>query len=1097
MAEGRFEAVGSTMPFLAMEERQRAFWRERRVFERSVEERPAERLYTFYEGPPTANGAPGVHHVISRVYKDLFPRYKTMRGYRVPRKAGWDTHGLPVELEVERELGLSTKAEIEAFGIAEFNQRCRESVMRYVEQWRDLTDRIAFWIDLDDPYVTFERNYVETAWWIFKSLWDGGLIYEARRVTPHCPRCETSLSSHELSLGYQEDTPDPSITVKFRLLPEWLPAELSDFQGETSLVAWTTTPWTLPGNTALAVASEETYAVVEAHNATTGAAERLILAQARLGGGEAGLEEAAVLRTLPGSALAGLRYEGLYEPAEWGERVLRFQQGRLNDWDAAAGAVERRVLPAGFVSMEEGTGIVHIAPSFGEDDYALGREQDLFFLQPVDLRGRFRGGPFGGQFVKDADAAIVEDLTARGLLLQRGTIRHTYPFCWRCDTPLLYYAKPSWYIATTEVAESLRRGNRELMHWYPAHVRDGRYGDWLANNVDWAISRERFWGTPLPFWRCADCAATTAVGSFGELAERSGGGAEIEDPHRPHVDEVTLACGDCGGTMRRVPEVADAWFDSGAMPYAQWHYPFEHAETFGQRFPADFICEAVDQTRGWFYSLHAEAALLHQVGQVPAPVSYQHVISLGHILDEGGEKMSKSKGNVVDPWTVLDEHGADALRWYLYTASPTGNPRRFSSDLVGEAQRRFLLTLWNTYSFFVTYANIDGFDPAAAAGGGEERAELDDWVRGALQGLIGDVTEALEAYDPTAAGRAIEGFVDELSNWYVRRSRRRFWKSEDDADKAAAYGTLYECLTTLSMLLAPFTPYVAEEMYRNLVAAGGGEAAESVHLAAWPEAEASLVDAERARAMRLVQRLASLGRAARSKAGVKVRQPLPAVMVGVRSAGERAAVERYAPMLLDELNVKAIGFLEGDSGEGSGALVEYVIKPNLPVLGPRLGKAVGPLRRAMQELDGPVAAGIARAAEAGETIEIAGVDLAPEDLLIEMREREGAATAQDALYTVAVTTALTAELEQEGRARELVHRLQTLRRKAGFEIADRITVWISGDAPALSAAMAAHERHIRGETLARALHMSAPPADATTSVETIDGETVTLGVGRG
>ena len=543
MAEGRFEAVGSTMPFLAMEERQRAFWRERRVFERSVEERPAERLYTFYEGPPTANGAPGVHHVISRVYKDLFPRYKTMRGYRVPRKAGWDTHGLPVELEVERELGLSTKAEIEAFGIAEFNQRCRESVMRYVEQWRDLTDRIAFWIDLDDPYVTFERNYVETAWWIFKSLWDGGLIYEARRVTPHCPRCETSLSSHELSLGYREDTPDPSITVKFRLLPEWLPAELSDFQGETSLVAWTTTPWTLPGNTALAVASEETYAVVEAHNATTGAAERLILAQARLGGGEAGLEGAAVLRTLPGSALAGLRYEGLYEPAEWGERVLRFQKGRLNDWDAAAGAVERRVLPAGFVSMEEGTGIVHIAPSFGEDDYALGREQDLFFLQPVDLRGRFRGGPFGGRFVKDADAAIVEDLTARGLLLQRGTIRHTYPFCWRCDTPLLYYAKPSWYIATTEVAESLRRGNRELMHWYPAHVRDGRYGDWLANNVDWAISRERFWGTPLPFWRCADCAATTAVGSFGELAERSGGGAEIEDPHRPHVDEVTMACG--------------------------------------------------------------------------------------------------------------------------------------------------------------------------------------------------------------------------------------------------------------------------------------------------------------------------------------------------------------------------------------------------------------------------------------------------------------------------------------------------------------------------------------------------------------------------
>ena len=1083
---GRFTPVGSTMPYLELEQRQRDFWRTQRIFERSIEERPADKLFTFYEGPPTANGAPGVHHVLSRVYKDLFPRFKTMRGFRSPRKAGWDTHGLPVELEVERELGLSTKAEIEAFGIEEFNRRCRESVMRYVSQWRDMTERIAFWVDMDDAYVTFHAEYVESVWWIFKSLWDGDLIYEARRVTPHCPRCETSLSSHELSLGYKEETPDPSVAIKFRLSPDSLPEALAGYYGETYLVAWTTTPWTLPGNTALAVAPGETYAVVEREG------ERLILAEARVAGPEVGLSEPGseappVARTLPGAVLVGLPYEGLYEPGEWGERVLRFNDTRLEDSDEQP---QRRVLAADFVSMEDGTGIVHIAPAFGEDDYGLGRTNALFFLQPVDLRGRFTCGPFQGQFVKDADALIMQDLADRGRLLKRSTIRHTYPFCWRCDTPLLYYAKPSWYVATTRVGESLTQGNRELMHWYPPHVRDGRYGDWLANNVDWAVSRERFWGTPLPFWRCDDCRATDAVGSFAELAERAGT-PPIDDPHRPFVDDVTIPCDDCGSVMRRVPEVADAWFDSGAMPYAQWHYPFENQELFRQRFPADFICEAVDQTRGWFYSLHAEAALLHRVEATPEPIAYRNVISLGHILDEQGEKMSKSKGNVVDPWSVLDDHGADALRWYLFTASPTGNPRRFSSDLVGEAQRRFLLTLWNTYSFFVTYALIDGFDPASPPPA--ERSELDGWVRGALQATVAEVSEALESYDPTGAGRAIERFVDELSNWYVRRSRRRFWKSEDDQDKAAAYHTLYECLVTIAKLLAPFTPYVADEMYRNLAAAGDAEAPDSVHLARWPDADASLIDAERIEAMRLVQRLASLGRAARSKAGVKVRQPLPALMVGVRSGEERARVERYAAMLLEELNVKAIEFVDA-SGAGAG-LVEYVIKPNLPVLGPRLGKDVGTLRRAMQDLDAAVAAGIAQAAEAGETIEIGGFELAPGDLLIEMREREGAATAQDATSTVAVRTELTPVLVQEGRVREIVHRLQSLRREAGFEIADRIAVWVDGGGEA-AAAIAAHEAYVRAETLALELHQGAPPDDAQVAHEEIEGESLRLGVRR-
>ena len=1088
---GRFTPVGSTMPYLEMEQRQRDFWRQQRIFERSIEERPADKLFTFYEGPPTANGAPGVHHVLSRVYKDLFPRYKTMRGFRSPRKAGWDTHGLPVELEVERELGLSTKAEIEAFGIAEFNRRCRESVMRYVSQWRDMTERIAFWVDMDDAYVTFHANYVESVWWILKSLWDGDLIYEARRVTPHCPRCETSLSSHEVSLGYKDDTPDPSVAIKFRARPASLPQELSGFAGDTYFVAWTTTPWTLPGNTALAVAPGETYAVVELDG------ERLILAQDRVGGDEAGMESPTVLLTVPGASLVGVQYEGLYEPGDWGDRVLRFRDTRLLETDEPP---ERRVLAADFVSMEDGTGIVHIAPAFGEDDYGLGRDQDLFFLQPVDLRGRFTSGPFAGQFVKDADAAIMQDLTDRGRLLKRSTIRHTYPFCWRCDTPLLYYAKPSWYVATTQVGELLTQGNRELMHWYPPHVRDGRYGDWLANNVDWAVSRERFWGTPLPFWRCTSCNATDAVGSFAELAERSGT-PRIEDPHRPFVDDITIPCTACDGEMRRVPEVADAWFDSGAMPYAQWHYPFENQDIFKERFPADYICEAVDQTRGWFYSLHAEAALLHRVEATPEPIAYRNAISLGHILDENGEKMSKSKGNVVDPWSVLDAHGADALRWYLYTASPTGNPRRFSSNLVGEAQRRFLLTLWNTYSFFVTYASIDGFDPNSPPP--PQRSELDDWVRSALQSTVAEVTQALEGYDPTSAGRAIETFVDELSNWYVRRSRRRFWKPDDDQDKAAAYHTLYECLATVAKLLAPFTPYVAEEMYRNLV--GGGEpsasaqaAPDSVHLASWPEADASLIDTSsgdggRIEAMRLVQRLASLGRAARSKAGIKVRQPLPSLMVGVRSADERAQVERYASMLLDELNVKAIEFVDASSA-GAG-LVEYVIKPNLPVLGPRLGKSVGTLRRAMQDLDTAVAAGIAQAAEAGETIEIGGFELAPSDLLIEMREREGAATAQDAYSTVAVTTDLTPALVQEGTAREIVHRLQGLRREASFEIADRIVVWYEGGAAAV-AAIEAHAEYVRTETLAVELQHAPAPADAQTAAEDVNGEPLRLGLRR-
>ena len=1100
----RFQPVGSRMPFQELEERQRAFWKERAIFRRSVEERPADKIYSFYEGPPTANGTPGVHHVLARVFKDLFPRYKTMRGYRVPRKGGWDTHGLPVELEVERELGLQSKAEIEQYGIAAFNQKCRESVMRYVGQWADMTERIAFWLDMDDPYITYEPKYVESCWWILKTLWDRGLIYEARRTAPHCPRCETSLSSHEVAQGFREDTPDPSVYIKFPADRASLPAPLRDFEGATYLLAWTTTPWTLPGNTALAVAAEETYVAVEGEES-----ERLLLAERLLTPTFAGLldETPAPVARLRGSELAGVTVGGLYEPGEWGVPVLHFEDGRLQEWDAARGPVpRRRVLTADFVSMEEGTGIVHIAPAFGEDDHLLGRAEDLLFIQPIDLKGRVSGAtsPFAGLFVKDADVAIMADLKERGLLLRQTVIRHTYPFCWRCETPLLYYAKPSWYLATTRVGQSLTRGNRELMHWYPEHIRDGRYGDWLANNVDWAISRERYWGTPLPFWRCEQCRDTVAVGSFAELKERArdGDSVDLSDPHRPAVDAITIACHECDGTMRRVPEVVDAWFDSGAMPYAQWHYPFENQAAFREQFPADFICEAVDQTRGWFYSLHAEAALLHEAGEAPAPVAYRNVLSLGHILDQGGEKMSKSRGNVVDPWEVLDERGADALRWYMYTAAPPGNPRRFSSKLVGEAQRKFLLTLWNTYSFFVTYAVIDSFDPAAAPaarGPGEAGAAASDpdrWILSALHSLINTVTVALDGYDPTGAARALEQFVEELSNWYVRRSRRRFWKSEDDADKAAAYHTLYECLATLAKLLAPFTPYVAEEIYRNLVAPVSEGAPESVHLAAWPEAEAALIDRERNEEMRLVQRLASLGRAARSKAGLKVRQPLAEMLVALRDPDEEATVRRYEWMLLDELNVKRLIVVEASAG-----LVETVLRPNLPLLGPRLGKDVGRLRDALRSLSGEAATRVAEAVAAGESIEIEGFRLGPEDVLVELRERAGAATAHDGPYTVAVSTEISPELRREGAAREVVHRIQSLRREARFEIADRIDLFIIGEsAPRVIEAVLAHRDYVEAETLAVRSEIlateDAKTGGATLSKESIDDETVTLGVRR-
>ena len=1087
---GRFEPIPSRVSFPQLEESVLELWRDRDVFRRSVQERPADKLFSFYEGPPTANGNPGIHHVLARVFKDLIPRYKTMRGYRVPRKGGWDTHGLPVELEVEKELGLSSKPEIEAYGVEAFNAKCRESVFRYVSEWERMTERIGFWIDLDDAYVTYTREYVESGWWVFKTLWDAGLVMRDFRVTPHCPRCETSLSSHEIALGYQEDTEDPGVTLMFEVTParnHEADAALRLGDGvPTYLLAWTTTPWTLSGNTALAVAPDASYAVVE-RELPGGGQGRIVIAAA-LVESLAG-EGDPPLATMPGSTLLGLRYETLYSAQEWeGVEALAFVDGRAQRPEDGAPLPERRVVASDAVTTEEGTGILHVAPAFGAEDYELGREEGLMFLQPVTRAGEMIGGPGDGIFAKEADPRITEELRKRGLLWRAETIRHTYPFCWRCGTPVLYYAKPSWYLRTTAVKDQLVAGNHELIGWVPEDVREGRFGDWLAGNVDWAISRERYWGTPLPIWECEECDHLECIGSYAQLRERSGAAEEIEDPHRPFIDAVTLPCTECDGTMRRTPEVADAWFDSGAMPYAQWHYPFEGQDTFAERFPADFICEGMDQTRGWFYTLHALATLLHRAEAVPEPIAFRHVISHGIILDGDGQKMSKSRGNVVNPWSVLDTHGADALRWHLYTASPPGNSRRFSEELVGEVARRFLSTLWNTYSFFVTYANIAAFDPSSEPPTG--RPELDRWVRSELHRTVREVTAALDAYEPTDAARPIAEFIDQLSNWYIRRSRRRFWKSDDSADATAALHTLYECLSTVARLLAPFTPFVAESLYQNLVAGAVDGALDSVHLDGWPEVDESAINEALSTDVALVQRMVSLGRGARSAASVKVRQPLARAVLIPRTDAERASLARLAVQIADELNVKVV-----ETAAEAGARVAYTLRPNLPVLGPRLGKRVGAVRSALESAD---ATAIVADMRAGRAITLPGLDdveLSAGEILVTVAAAEGWSAAEESGYTALLDTQLTPELQSEGLARDLVRRLQELRRQADLAVTDRIHVRYEGDEE-IARAFAEHREYIADETLALSIEEGATGDGATLAELELEGRQVTLSVRR-
>ena len=1020
--------VDPSPSFPRLEEAVLERWRERDVFRESLRRREGADRFVFYEGPPTVNGPPGAHHVLARVFKDIFPRYKTMRGYYVERKGGYDCHGLPVELQVEKEIGSTGKADIERYGIEAFNARCRESAMSHISDWNRLTERIAFWVDLDDAYRTMDPDYVESVWWALKSLWDEGLLYEGHKVVPYCPRCGTALSSHELGLpGGYLDIVDPSLYVRFPVVDARAPLQPGD-----ELLAWTTTPWTLVSHAAIATDPDLRY--VRARDPDTGSV--VVLAEARV---EALLgEDAEVLDLFTGAELLGTRYEPPFPflPAE------------------AYGPKGHTVVAADFVSAEDGTGLVHTAVAFGEDDFRLGREQGLTVVNPVRPDGTFddRAGPYAGRGVREVADDLIADLRSRGRVFKAEEYEHAYPHCWRCGTPLIYYATPSWYIATERKRDRLLAAN-ETVTWYPDHVKHGRFGDWLANNVDWALSRARYWGTPLPVWRCGE-GHTTCIGSLDELEQRSG--VRLEDPHRPFVDDVAIPCEECGGEMRRVPEVIDVWFDSGCMPFAQRHAPFENQELFEATFPADYICEALDQTRGWFYSQLAVSTLLFDRSD------FRNVLCLGLILDADGRKMSKSIGNVVDPWEVLDRYGADALRWYFFTSKQPWDGYRFNVETIGESVRQLLLPLWNTYAFYVLYANVNGVDrPDAPAAN-----DLDRWVLSRLHQTTEVVRERLDDYDATLAGRAIAAFIDDLSNWYVRRSRRRFW----DGDPTA-FATLRTCLLTVAQLLAPFTPFIADEIYDNL---DGTEP--SVHLTAFPEPGAR--DAALEAAMDVVRETVRLGLAARGQAKLKVRQPLREAVI-VAAGAEREAIERLADLVRDELNVKDLRFVSA-----ADELGRYEVKPNYRALGPRFGSLMPQVADAVAALDPPhVAAALREGREIGISLDGHDHTLGSSDLQLAMRPLDGYQLEREGSHAVALDLALDDELRREGLAREIVHAVQSARRSAGLAVEDRIALALSGDEELLAAARA-YEDYVRGETLARSLSFE---ADGSASSATIDG----------
>ena len=1050
-----YQKVDTNLNFVDREKKVEEFWKENHIFEKSMENRKEGETYTFYDGPPTANGKPHIGHVLTRVIKDMIPRYRTMKGYMVPRKAGWDTHGLPVELEVEKKLGLDGKEQIEEYGMEPFIKQCKESVWKYKGMWEDFSGTVGFWADMENPYVTYHDDYIESEWWALKEIWNKKLLYKGFKIVPYCPRCGTPLSSQEVAQGYK-DVKERSAIARFKVKDE-----------DAYILAWTTTPWTLPSNVALCVNPEETYAKVKAADGYTYYMAEALLdtVLGKLGDAENGVKAYEVLETMTGKDLEFKEYEPLFDCAV---DICKKQNKKAY-----------YVVCDTYVTLTDGTGVVHIAPAFGEDDAKVGRSYDLPFVQLVDGKGNMtEETPYAGVFVKKADPMVLEDLDKKGLLFAAPKFEHSYPHCWRCDTPLIYYARESWYIKMTAVKDDLIRNNNTI-NWIPESIGKGRFGDWLTNVQDWAISRNRYWGTPLNIWECS-CGHQECIGSRAELAERSGNPEDAKvELHRPYIDAVTMKCPECGGKMHRVPEVIDCWFDSGAMPFAQHHYPFENKDIFEKQFPAQFISEAVDQTRGWFYSLLAESTILFN----KAP--YENVIVLGHVQDENGQKMSKSKGNAVDPFDALQTYGADAIRWYFYINSAPWLPNRFHGKAVQEGQRKFMGTLWNTYAFFVLYANIDNFDASRYTLDYSKLSVMDKWILSKLNSVVGEVDDDLGNYKIPEAARALQEFVDDLSNWYVRRSRERFWAKGMEQDKINAYMTLYTCLVTFCKAAAPMIPFMTEEIYQNLVRSVDASQPESIHLCDFPKVEEEHVDKKLEADMDIVLKAVVMGRACRNTANIKNRQPVNTMFV----KAEYELTDFYKDIIADELNVKKVVFTN-DVRE----FTSYTFKPQLRTVGPKYGKQLGAIKKYLEELDGNAAMDTLQ--KDGALKFTAGdveVSLTEEDLLIEMTQKEGYVTEADNSMTVVLDTNLTPELIEEGFVLELISKIQTMRKDAGFEVTDHIRVAFA-DNDKIEEIAQKHEKEIAGKVLADALSVKNELSVA--KEWNVNGENVKISVER-
>ena len=1047
-----YQKVDTNLNFVDREKKVEKFWKDNDIFEKSMESRKQGPTYTFYDGPPTANGKPHIGHVLTRVIKDMIPRYRTMKGYMVPRKAGWDTHGLPVELEVEKLLGLNGKEQIEEYGMEPFIKKCKESVWKYKGMWEDFSGTVGFWADMDNPYVTYDDNFIESEWWALKNIWDKKLLYKGFKIVPYCPRCGTPLSSQEVAQGYKS-VKERSAIVRFKVVGE-----------DAYFLAWTTTPWTLPSNVALCVNPNDTYCKVKAADGYT-----YYMAEALLDtvlGKLATEDEKAyeVLETMKGADLENKEYEPLYDCA----KAIADKQRKKGFF----------VTCDTYVTMSDGTGIVHIAPAFGEDDANVGRKYDLPFVQLVNDKGQLTDDtPYAGLFVKDADPKVLVDLDKRGQLFDAPKFEHDYPHCWRCDTPLIYYARESWFIKMTEVKDKLV-ANNNTVNWIPKSIGEGRFGNWLENVQDWGISRNRYWGTPLNIWECCDCGCQESIGSRAELAERSGNPDDAKvELHRPYIDEVTFKCKKCGGTMKRVPEVIDCWFDSGAMPFAQHHYPFENKDLFEQQFPADFISEAVDQTRGWFYSLMAESTLLFD----KAP--YKNVIVLGHVQDENGQKMSKSKGNAVDPFEALGQYGADAIRWYFYTNSAPWLPNRFHGKAVQEGQRKFMGTLWNTYAFYVLYAEIDQFDPTKYTLNYDKLSVMDKWLLSKLNTMVKSVDDNLANYRIPEAARALDDFVDDMSNWYVRRSRERFWAKDMPQDKINAYMTLYTALVTVSKAAAPMIPFMTEDIYQNIVKNVDATAPESIHLCDFPEVNEAFIDKELEENMENVLEVVVMGRACRNASGIKNRQPIGKMMV----KAEFDLSEFYKEIIEDELNVKTVEFTDDVS-----AFTSYSFKPQLKTVGPKYGKVLGKIKAALAELDGNKAMAQLNA-EGALKFDFDGTEvvLEKDDLLIDTAQVEGYVSESDNNITVVLDTNLSPELIEEGFVREIISKIQTMRKEAGFEVMDKIVVNVSKN-DSIIKVVTDNLDEIKAEVLANEIVFD--KIEGYSKEWNINGEKVTLGV---